>query len=1171
MNTKYRTKKSNMLKKLIIGIGLIQKILSHGISNKKNWELSFDHLNGKSKNLNMRRKVLKGQLELEKMMNKANIHSQILVKIEASCLQISFGNSNVGKMTKIQNEKFGLKVVEIDQDIDIYEDFGTLVDYGWLKEIFEVDEEDEFREIFFSNFCTKSKNAEDFLKKIISLKFYYEKNKIKQIIGNFNYGDKNEIEILKVLKLDFKGKKDIIILVKNKGKQDMKERILQGCGENCAVCLGGSCTLCMGGFTLKLGILELVDGDSVSRCVKECSIDSHPTSPSDCSPCSISIPGCSTCKTTKLKQDSNGIIPTAECTSCQSGFLEPTNAEKSQYNIDFQCYKVCAIGKKLNPDSNGQSCEPCGDNIKECNIFTGEPTTCESTHFLTKDSQGKNKCQLKCESPKPPILISETECGNCKEGCSTCLNITRICTLCQNSKFYDVSQEDNTLCSLLELKLTKNSYFEEEKKVTLEFDREITGYDMKNSAGIELNNKPFNEFFEIIKIEKQEEKKLVIEIKWIKELKEASTLKITNLIYKEGTLLPESAFNSTDSSTNKVYIFLQKIIEISIPSSNNQNNTKSSLNPTLKAAAKSSKIALNTAFSISFLIQLPLALTLIKIMQIFEYLTLIDVKLPQKALEFIDIFDENILEITPNIFQSEDGECEMNRKFEDNQMDCKMGNNIGAQITQIIALFIFKLILQGVKKLSNTSKGKSKILDQSGVSVEMSNLFESNEEKSQNKKKNIFFRLFNFLDNYFNIAFFFYYFKAIQFDVVLASFLNIKLYFQDQNIGIFGLITSYIFVAFYFFFICTNFIIIIFKELDERREIGQKIRLKKDYKNWVFLSEELKEKMKIVFSLSNEYTLIGDSLIALFLVVGAGNSYFQAIPIMIVKLSIFIILLKFPFKSTLNSIQCLASEILFFFAVFAFLLADRKLNKEVVDEKNEKNYNWVIIVILSLIVLLTLVISFIRIGIDLYNRYKKYKEWKKKKGKVKEGGEKENVEKEQEEYKDEKIEEKIEDEELGLEGLPKQTPTKDMIIRSNRHRFPKPEPPEDLRLNVEEDRREEKPKKKKRKKREKKNKNKDDIKKEIEKSENLFSRNPEIPIDNNPINFYFSHDVDDNKKKKESKERKVSFKKNEEISLEELMMDQVRKNIQKNKNRRKKRNKSRKRQMKDKRLAFKFN
>jgi hypothetical protein len=113
-----------------------------------------------------------------------------------------------------------------------------------------------------------------------------------------------------------------------------------------------------------------------------------------------------------------------------------------------------------------------------------------------------------------------------------------------------------------------------------------------------------------------------------------------------------------------------------------------------------------------FLINMPLALTLIKLLQFFEFFNLFNLEYPANLLVFFSLFKGGIFKFLPNVFQNlapkthNVNTCEPKGRMLEVGLSCSFLNNAGDFVTVILLLLSIKLGILVIKYLVNKHKAR---------------------------------------------------------------------------------------------------------------------------------------------------------------------------------------------------------------------------------------------------------------------------------------------------------------------------------------------------------------------------------------------------------------------------------------------------------------------------------
>ena len=98
-----------------------------------------------------------------------------------------------------------------------------------------------------------------------------------------------------------------------------------------------------------------------------------------------------------------------------------------------------------------------------------------------------------------------------------------------------------------------------------------------------------------------------------------------------------------------------------------------------------------------YIISISAAIVMIKLFQMFDFLSFINVNMPSNFQNFITKFSNNIFSILPNFFKVDDGkyQCSLHPKLRDNDLSCLTINNLGGNLPVLVLL----ILVSGVGKV----------------------------------------------------------------------------------------------------------------------------------------------------------------------------------------------------------------------------------------------------------------------------------------------------------------------------------------------------------------------------------------------------------------------------------------------------------------------------------------
>ena len=116
----------------------------------------------------------------------------------------------------------------------------------------------------------------------------------------------------------------------------------------------------------------------------------------------------------------------------------------------------------------------------------------------------------------------------------------------------------------------------------------------------------------------------------------------------------------------------------------------------VQAAAATAQAGVQTVMGASFVFSASSAFVLIKILQMVDFMTLINVKHPRNLSSFIEIISQSVVDIVPNVFNFMSSEqCIYNKeKFEEEEISCHITLNLGNYFAFIILLFLVFILLK---------------------------------------------------------------------------------------------------------------------------------------------------------------------------------------------------------------------------------------------------------------------------------------------------------------------------------------------------------------------------------------------------------------------------------------------------------------------------------------------
>ena len=182
------------------------------------------------------------------------------------------------------------------------------------------------------------------------------------------------------------------------------------------------------------------------------------------------------------------------------------------------------------------------------------------------------------------------------------------------------------------------------------------------------------------------------------------------------------------------------------------------------------------------------AMSLIKLFQMFEFFTYLNINLPSNVASFIAFFDLNIYGIFPDFvtFDESELECNLHPILQENGISCLAVNNIFDMILQLSALLLFKIFLSTSTRIIRLVFSK-KSLDNS-VHPEQSETGSTISRKRLRKtKKNeeieisprplkYFYKVLKVLNDKIDASFYWAIFISMEVDLFLGAWTSLKGY-----------------------------------------------------------------------------------------------------------------------------------------------------------------------------------------------------------------------------------------------------------------------------------------------------------------------------------------------------------------------------------------------------------
>jgi hypothetical protein len=226
-----------------------------------------------------------------------------------------------------------------------------------------------------------------------------------------------------------------------------------------------------------------------------------------------------------------------------------------------------------------------------------------------------------------------------------------------------------------------------------------------------------------------------------------------------------------------------------------------------------------TTLTVLTIIVVPLSasvgMMILKAIQMFDYLNFINVEIPSNVKTFTALFETNLLNFMPNLFEQKKYDmasgskkrllievgnqtktCKVSFLLTENEMSCYMLNSIGDLMLHFLAYFALRMLLSFLMKVFNVAeyrqtqkehRKRNMIFAKQSVQGK-GVLAQVNEEIVKRDSSTCKFQIAKFLmwaDNLMNVEFFVTTVIAFQLDFLLAVFANLRFLSSD---GLFGTI-----------------------------------------------------------------------------------------------------------------------------------------------------------------------------------------------------------------------------------------------------------------------------------------------------------------------------------------------------------------------------------------------
>lgn len=731
------------------------------------------------------------------------------------------------------------------------------------------------------------------------------------------------------------------------------------CDSSCKSCEGPLNTQCLScDNTSSLPVLE------GNYCKSSCSLGKSPYNgicfdcQNGCDECSFSGNGVSFC----LQCSSNlylyqGVctetcprktfpeIGTNVCQSCLGSCETCLNASECLtcdqtaglfiHLFEHQCFSSCPNGTFIDPDN--KSCIKCNPDCKTCS----SSNKCDSCYIESANKFFYNeKCIRECPVKTYSINSSIPKCLDCDGYIfeNTCGETCPNNLISQDG--YCICSPDTKLingrCSF-ELLIISKLYEPATKEVRIQFNEEIKQVDPASLQFV------FSDESHDSLLLPPESASTIGDLLTIKFFFNESVNQATLKIDKMNS---SSAIGEIGSRLNNDTIFSR--FPIMIP---NITFYRGALDATIKTTAQITGATVNGAMGLLMLVNFPVFFTLLKLFQVVEYITYLNINIPGNAENLLMIFSFDLTQMIPNFIHID--EKSMNyvwsipSKISENGFECLYINNMGSPLIQITGVAFLALIAGYCKK---------KIVD------------ETNMKESKFKKISIFFA------EVFSLR------KVIEFmlssqittifSILISSSSKKGIFGGSSAVAIVSSIIGYAFTALILLIIAV-FIVINILYLFPKRDDNWNVRHENIQKRWyaafISLLGEVNFESRLA-GLSFMLILIRDTLFPIWIYMFMESPYLQTLPLVgFLAFKGAFIAWKRPYKSIIQNIITATNDLMTALLILSFTLVKIAEDHGVNDETRYLYNGNLIIILLVIILAMNFVMT---IGSQIWSSYK---------------------------------------------------------------------------------------------------------------------------------------------------------------------------------------------------------
>lgn len=374
---------------------------------------------------------------------------------------------------------------------------------------------------------------------------------------------------------------------------------------------------------------------------------------------------CDKCDENCLKCSGNASF----CTRC-----DPQG--KNKYLLESQgiCYQSCPEGYYNRLSSILSVCLPCQSSCQTCGNIR-QCLSCPTNLYLNSTS---SLCQ-ECDIEDGFFIDSDSTCSHCHPKCLTCEGTKRDnCLSCRDPSTltsYSTCREQ----SLNPLKVTNSTYSDTKFTVDVRFNQKLSKHLYNRAFEVSLEEKGKVEKMDpIFEPSSSNLYGFLYKIKFTRKISDG-TLKFKNIDF--------SQIQGIEGEEN--YFF----DDIRV---NNINNKEEARAATQKSIKKSGGFIIKFVTIGSMLISFPQAVALVKLFQMIDYFTFLNIRHSAIFLLIVRTLSNNIFNEIPNLFTVlTDDNCQpLEHIYIENGMECQFYGNTGPIFLILIFFFLFKYAIK---------------------------------------------------------------------------------------------------------------------------------------------------------------------------------------------------------------------------------------------------------------------------------------------------------------------------------------------------------------------------------------------------------------------------------------------------------------------------------------------